>query len=211
MINKKKQIIQIKEYLKSNQKTLIINQVNDEISLLYLNIIRHYSELYKIKINKEENHEINFLENDLFELNEIKILITTNNSKIKKFINSDEKKIIFTDYKNFKKFKLSVDFIDGYQFENDIKFFIQKELEIKNESLLTFCINSPTLLFSELSKYLVNDKNYIRDQQLFEETNHILNIRKKIFNLKKQSSDLKSLYSNIKKETLYKKFSFLTY
>ena len=210
-MNKQKQIEQIKEYLKSNQKTLIINQVNEEIALLYLNIILYYSKLYKIKINKEEKPEINFLENDLFELSEIKILFTTNNSKINKFINADEKKIIFTDYKNFKKFKLSIDFIDGYQIENDIKFFIQEELEIKNDSLLTFCINNPTLLFSEISKYLVNDKNYIRDQQLFEETNHILNIRKKIFSLKKQSLDLRSLYSNIRKETLYKKFSFLTY
>ena len=210
-MNKKKQIEQIKEYLKSKQKTLIINQVNEEIALLYLNIILYYSKLYKIKINKEEKPEIDFLEIDLFELNEIKILITANNSKINNFIQSDEKKIIFTDYKNFKKFKLSMDFIDGYQFENDIKYFIQKELEIKSDSLLTFCINNPTLLFSEISKYLVNDKNYIRDQQLFEETNHILNIRKKIFNLKKESSDLRSLYSNIKKETLYKKFSFLTF
>ena len=207
----KNQIEQLKEFLKSKEATLVINQVNDEIALLYFNLIYYYSKFYNFKINNREKNESEFIENDLFGLSEIKIYNSTNSSKINKILNSIEKKIIFTDYKNFKKLKSTISVIDGYQYENDIKFFIQKESKIENEILLSFSINNPILLFSEISKYLVNNQNYIQDQQLFEETNHILNIRKNIFNLKKNSSDIKALYSNIKKEVMYKKFNFLTY
>ena len=211
IVMSKNQIEQLKEFFKSKETVIIINQVNDEIALLYLNLIQYYSKFYNFKINQRENNESDFTENDLFGLSEIKIYNSANSSKINKFINSTEKKIIFTDYKNFKKLKSTINFIDGYQFENDIKFFVQKELKIDNKTLLSFSINNPILLFSEISKYLVNSQNYIQDQQLYEETNHILNIRKNIFNLKKNSSDIKALYSNIKKEVMYKKFNFLTY
>ena len=207
----KNQIELLKEFFKSKESTLIINHVNDEIALLYFNLIQYYSKFYNFKINQRENNESDFTENDLFGFSEIKIYNSSNNSKINKFLNSTEKKIIFTDHKNFKKLKSTINFIDGYQFENDIKFFVQKDLKIDNKTLLSFSINNPILLFSEISKYLVNSQNYIQDRQLYEETNHILNIRKNIFNLKKNSSDIKALYSNIKKEVMYKKFNFLTY
>ena len=207
----KNQIEQLKEFLKSKETTLIINKVNDEIALLYLNLLQYYSKFFNFKINQREKNETDFIENDLFGLSEIKIYNSANNSKINKFLNSIEKKIIFTDYKNFKKLKSTINFVDGYQYESDIKFFVQKELKIHNEILLSFSINNPILLFSEISKYLVNNQNYIQDQQLYEETNHILSIRKNIFSLKRNSSDIKVLYSNIKKEVMYKKFNFLTY
>ena len=40
-------------------------------------------------------------------------------------------------------------------------------------------------LFSEISKYLINQNKYSSDQAIIEENNHILNIRKSIFEIKK--------------------------
>ena len=83
-------------------------------------------------------------------------------------------------------------------------------LKINNDELLYFCKNNPALLISETSKYLINNNQYAKDQTLLEEKNHILNIRKSIFE-NKRNFNIKELYLNIKKEVNYKKLSFLTY
>ena len=90
----KNQIEQLKEFFKSKETVIIINQVNDEIALLYLNLIQHYSKFYNFKINQRENNKSDFTENDLFGLSEIKIYNSANSSKINKFINSTEKIIL---------------------------------------------------------------------------------------------------------------------
>ena len=77
--------------------------------------------------------------------------------------------------------------------------------------MIYFCKNNPVLLFSEISKYLINNNQYSNDQSLIEEKNHILDIRKSIFENKKNNFNIKNLYQNIKKEAEYKKLSFLTY
>jgi len=211
VMTKESQILFIKKFLISNDETLLINQVNDDLSIFYLSIIKYYADKQGIKININDNNETVGTENDLFGQKEIKVSFITNTKKLTLAINSFEKKIIFTDYKNYKKMNANFNSINGYQFEHDIIFFIRDELKINNDELLHYCKNNPVLLFSEISKYLINKNQYSIDQNLVDEKNHILDIRKSIFENKKNNFNIKSLYLNIKKEAEYKKLSFLTY
>ena len=211
-MNKRSQILLIKEFLTSNDdKTLLINQVNDELGIFYHSIIKYYSDERGIKINIDDNNETIGIEDDLFGQKEIKIFFITNTKKLTLALNSFKKKIIFTDYKNYKKMNVNFNSINGYQFEHYIIFFIKDELKINNDELLHYCKNNPVLLFSEISKYLINNNQYSSDQTLVDEKNHILDIRKSIFEIKKNNFNIKNLYLNIKKEAEYKKLSFLTY
>jgi len=209
-MNKKSQLSIIENFFISEKETVIINQVNDEIRSFYLSIIKHYADRKNIKVNFHNDNETSRSENDLFGNDEIKILITNNTKKITEATNTNNKKIIFTDYKNYKKFNSKFNCINGYNFDLDLTFFIKDELKINNDELLHFCKNNPALLVSETSKYLINNNQYTKDQALLEEKNHILNIRKSIFE-NKRNFNIKELYLNIKKEVKYKKLSFLTY
>jgi len=209
-MNKKSQLSIIENFFISEKETVIINQVNDEIGSFYLGVIKHYADRKNIKINFHNDNETIRSENDLFGNDEIKILITNNTKKITEATNTNNKKIIFTDYKNYKKFNSKFNCINGYNFDLDLTFFIKDELKINNDELLYFCKNNPALLISETSKYLINKNQYAKDQTLLEEKNHILNIRKSIFE-NKRNFNIKELYLNIKKEVKYKKLSFLTY
>jgi len=211
-MNKRSQILLIKEFLTSNDdETLLINQVNDELGIFYYSIIKYYSDERGIKINIDDNNETIGIEDDLFEQKEIKIFFITNIKKLTLALNSFKKKIIFTDYKNYKKMNVNFNSINGYQFEHDIIFFIKDELKINNDELLHYCKNNPVLLFSEISKYLINKNQYSSDQTLVDENNHILDIRKNIFEIKKNNFNIKNIYLSIKNEAEYKKLSFLTY
>ena len=75
-----------------------------------------------------------------------------------------------------------------------LSFLLKNELKINNDELLYYCKNNPALLFSEISKYLINNNHYIPDQALIEEKNHILDIRKSIFEIKKNNFNIKNLY-----------------
>ena len=211
VMNKGSQILIIEKFLISSEETLLINQVSDELSIFYLSIIKYYADKQGIKINIDDNYEAMGSEDDLFGQKEIKIYSITNTKKLTTALNSVKKKIIFTDYKNYKKMNTNFNSINGYKFENDIVFFIRDELKIKNDKLLYYCKNNPVLLFSEVSKYLINNNQYSSDQTLVDEKNHILEIRKSIFENKKNNFNIKNLYLNIKKEAEYKKLSFLTY
>ena len=94
-MNKEKQINKLKLFLKSKSKTLLINQVNEEIALFYICIIKHYATENSFNIIEENNFEVGNNINDLFGKNELKIYSTTNFNKIDKLVNSNEKKIIF--------------------------------------------------------------------------------------------------------------------
>ena len=211
MLNKEPQILLINKFIKSNEETMLINQVNGELGIFYLSIIKYYADKQGIKIYVDDNNETMGSEDDLFGQNEIKILNITNTKKLTATLNSKKKKIIFTDYKNYKKLSANFNCINGYKFERDIIFFIRDELKIESDELLYYCKNNPVLLFSEISKYLINNNQYSRDQNLIEEKNHILDIRKSIFENKKNNFNIKNLYLNIKKEADYKKLSFLIY
>jgi len=210
-MNKRSQISLIKKFVISNEETLLINQVSDELGIFYLSIIKYYADKQGTKINIDDNNESIGAEDDLFGQKEIKIYRITNTKKLTTALDSSKKKIIFTDYKNYKKLGSNFNCINGYQSEHDIVFFIRDELKINNDELLYYCKNNPVLLFSEISKYLINNNQYSSDKTLIDEKNHILDIRKSIFENKKNNFNIKNLYLNIKKEAEYKKLSFLTY
>ena len=209
-MSKENNIIKLKEFIKSQEKLLFINQVNEELAILYLNILNHFSQNMGFKIIKNTSFEDDGGIDDLFGVNKLQVFTSTNQKNIEKILTTSSKLIIFTDYKNYKKFYLKFNSINGYQFEKDIAFFIKNELNIDNDELIFYCITYPVLLFSETSKYLINENNYIKDQGLIEEKNHILEIRKSIFEIKRNGYNIKNLYQSLKKEVIYKKFNFLT-
>jgi len=197
-------------FFKSKEKELLINQVNEIISSFYIGIIKHIAirNNISISLSGDESKENT---GDLFGKSKTDIYNLTNTKKIEVLLQSQEKKIILTDYKNYKKFNRKVLSINGYEYEKDIATFIKDELNIDNMELMNFCRNYPALLFSETSKYLINSDGYINDQLSFNEKNHILELRKSIFSLKKDGTKIKSLFSKIKSEAIYKKLNFLIY
>jgi len=210
-MNKKNQISLIKEFINSPDKNIIINQVNDDIAMFYLTVIEYYSKRNETKVNITASTEDIVAGDDLFGTKLIQILTITNSKKLDVVLKDSNKKIVFTDYKNYKKLNLKLQSINGYQFENDLIFFIKNVLSINNDDLIHYCKNNTALLFSETSKYLVNSNHYSSDRSLADDKNHILDIRKSIFENKRKNFDVKDLYQNIKKEAAYKKLSFLTY
>ena len=210
-MSNKNQISSIKKFISSNEEAILINQVNDEIGILYLGIIEYYANHHSIKI-KFNSHTDNILaEDDLFGTKTIQAISISSTKKLDSLLDVHTKKIVFTDYKNYKRLNSKFSCINGYQFENDINFFIKNELKINNEELINFCKNNVALLFSETSKYLINSNRYSGDHSLIEDKNHVLNIRKSIFEIKRNNFNIKSLYQNIKQEAEYKKLSFLTF
>ena len=210
-MSKINQILLIEKFFTSNEENLIINQVNEEFGLFYLTVVKYFADKTTINLIFDKNEESIGIEDDLFGQKKIKIFNLNNSKKLAITLNSNNKKIIFTDYKNYKNLVSNYNCINGYKFEFDIMSFIKDELKIDNDELLQYCKNNPTLLFSETSKYLINNNKYAKDQSLAEEKNHILNIRKSIFEIKRNNLNIKNLYLNLKKEADYKKFNFLTY
>ena len=101
--------------------------------------------------------------------------------------------------------------VNGYEYHNDIKNYIKNEHKVDDLNLIEFCITNPHLVFSEISKYLINSNGYIKDTGISEKNNFILDLRKELFDLKRNNINIKSIYENLKKEIKYKKFNFLTY
>jgi len=205
--NKINQVDLIEDFLKTSEINLIINDYNEEIIIFYLNLIKYFAEENKVKVKFDENNG----PVDLFGNKSINVYKTTSSKNIEKLISDSDKKIIITDYKNFKKFNKSLISINTYHYEQDVKIYITQKFEINDNSLISFCQNNPVLAFSEITKYLVNNNNYVNDEKINTETNHILNIRKSIFISKKDQRNIKDLYSLIKREADYKKFNFLIY
>jgi hypothetical protein len=189
---------------------LLINQVSDEIGIFYLHVIQFFSTSSGININLNADLDNISTNNDLFELKKINVFNTTSTKKIDQILSSNDKSIVFSDYKNFKKYQKNYQTINGYNFSNDLKTFVKETLKIENQSLIEICIKNPQLILSETSKYLLNKDNYLKDMSIDFEVNKILEIRKKIFELKK-SDNIQKLFLAIKEEVNYKKFNFLTY
>ena len=102
VMNKINQILLIEEFLISNDKNIIVNQVNDELGLFYLSVIKYYAEKKGVNINIDNSAENIGVEEDLFGQRAIEILSITNTSKLNTTLDASYKKIIFTDYKNYK-------------------------------------------------------------------------------------------------------------
>ena len=206
-----KNIENISNFLSMKENNyLLINQVSDEIGIFYLHVIQFFSTSSGININLNADVDNISTNNDLFELKKINVFNTTSTKKIDQILSSDDKSIVFSDYKNFKKYQRNNQTINGYNFSNDLKTFVKETLKIENQSLIEICIKNPQLILSETSKYLLNKDNYLKDMAIDFEVNKILEIRKKIFELKR-SDNIQKLFLAIKEEVNYKKFSFLTY
>ncbi len=201
----------ISDFLNNNKyNSLLINQVNDEIGSFYLFVIIYLSKTLDINISFTDEVENISDNNDLFGLKKIHIFSLPSSKKLDKLLSSSEKIIIITDYKNFKKYQNNYQTINGYNFSNDLKTFVKNTLKIENQNLVDICLKNPQLILSETSKYLINKENYLKDVSIHLEVNKILEIRKNIYELKKNEK-LQQLFSAIKEEVKYKKFNFLTF
>ena len=65
------------------------------------------------------------------------------------------------------------------------------------------------MIYSETQKYLIS-KKYKSDYNE-KDKDFILNIRRNIFQIKKESFNPKKIYDELKNEARYKKLNFLTY
>ena len=204
-------ISKIKDFIiNENESKMIINQVSDNIGLFYTSVITNFCEAEKISVVKNSSLEIIDSQN-LFLDKEIKIFFSNNKNLVTKILEMNDKTIVVSDYKTFKQFTNRTLSINGYEYHNDIKNYIRNEHKVDDLNLIEFCITNPHLAFSEISKYLINSYGYIKDTGISEKNNFILDLRKELFDLKRNNRNIKSIYENLKKEIKYKKFNFLTY
>ena len=204
-------ISKIKDFIiNDNESKMIVNQVSDNIGLFYNSLITNFCDTEKIRLVNNSGLEIIESQN-LFLDKEIKLFISKNKSLVAKMLEMNDKIIVISDYKTFKQFTNRALSINGYEYHNDIKDYIRNEHKIGNLNLIEFCITNPHLAFSEISKYLINSYGYIKDTGISEKNNFILDLRKELFDLKRNNRNIKSIYENLKKEIKYKKFNFLTY
>ena len=204
-------ISKIKNFIiNENESKMIINQVSDNIGLFYTSVITNFCEAEKISVVKNSSLEIIDSQN-LFLDKEIKIFFSNNKNFVTKILEMNDKTIVVSDYKTFKQFTNRTLSINGYEYHNDIKNYIRNERKVDDLNLIEFCITYPHLVFSEISKYLINSYGYIKDTGISEKNNFILDLRKELFDLKRNNRNIKSIYENLKKEIRYKKFNFLTY
>ena len=201
----------IESFLISEGKDkLIINQVSEEIGTFYKNFIYRFCAKKGIKVilsNREEEKETE----DLFKEKELKLYLTNSAKNVESILSKREKFILITDYKIFKKYSNSLFSVNAYDYEKDIKYYVQNNLKISNLDVLEFCISTPQLVFSETSKFLVNSKGYVKETKINERNNPILELRKELFNFKRKKGDLKKAYEILKNEAKFKKFNFLAY
>ena len=202
----------IKKFFSSNEdKTLLINKIDEDIGCFYELLLKEISSVYQIKIDKLSDSLYSSTSNDLFEERRVLIANLTNSKQIDELSKNENQKIIITDYKNFKKYQNKFLVINGYQYERDIIYFLRNIYNISDESLINYCLSLPYFTVSEATKYKVNKSGYITDAKSKGLDNFILEIRKDIFKLKKSQIDIKELFSKIKSEVVYKKFNFLIY
>ena len=204
-------INQIKKIFLENEKTLLINYVSDEVDGFYELLISKLSKKYNLEIINMNIFDKTENESDLFERNKIYIYFINNSKKFEEVANNKLQKIIFTDYKNFKKFKNNFNTVNGYDYPKDIRAFLNDYYKIDNEDLINFCIRQPYFTFSEATKFIVNSTGYTVDTSINDSSNFILDIRKDIFKIKKSPINVKKLYLLLKDEVKYKVLNFLTY
>ncbi len=207
----KNNLEKFKEVLISDeQNTVIVNQVNDEIKSFYDLVIREFSKELDIKIIYDDKYTATSSSDNLFKVREIYLFSITDMRKIKEICKQSFKKIIFTDYKSFKRIQKDYISINGYNYAEDIRYFL-KSNNVLDEKLINYCILQPYFIFSELSKYNINKSEYSIDKIENDSFNFILKIRKDVFKIKNNQTKIKELYHKLKEEVKYKKFSFLTY
>lgn len=200
----------MKNFFLSEDKNLLINQVNEELGEFYIGVLKNLSKEQSIRLVFQDI-DSQLISHSLFEDVKIKLCKTTQSKKIEEAMLSYEKKIIITDYRNWKKYAGNCPSVNGYKFKEDLKYVLEDFFKISNKDLFNFCQQSPALAFSEINKYLINSKNYKSDVKIMSNENYILNIRKDIFSEKQQNKNLQKLFETIKREAIYKKLNFLTF
>ena len=205
-------ILKIENFISfGRDNTLLINQVSEEIMSFYEFVIRDMTIKFNIKINyNKTNDDIDF-SNNLFGVKEINIFNSNNIKLVEEIARKSYHKIIFTDYKNYKKLLGKFISINGYDFRKDLEFFLNNNCEINNKDLINTISERPYLTFSEVSKYRANRSGYFSNPIKDNPDNTILQIRKNISLSKKSNVNFKKLFTKIKEEVQYKKFSFLIY
>jgi len=198
------------EFILKGDKTLLVNRVNDEVGSFYEFAIKELSKKTDVDIVNKNIFDKNDLSNDLFENKKIYLYFLTNSKQLEEIANENSKKIIFTDYKNYKKFKHDYITINGYDFEKDLYSLIDTHFNVKNGELFNYCVEQPYFIYSELTKFNVNSEKYTLDTPINNTNYFILETRRNIFNIKKSQINIKKLYLELKYEAQYKKFSFLT-
>ena len=174
-------------FTQEENNTLIVNKVSDEIGNFYEYIFNEFCKEFSFKIVKDQNSSTIEKSSDLFEFKKIYIYSLTNSKGIKEIALANYKKIIFTDYKNYKMLIGQYNVVNGYNFEKDIHYYFKDIHGIKNEDLINYCISQPFMIFSELSKYQINEINYAANISVNNTNNFILNFRKDIFSMKKRA------------------------
>ena len=125
------------DFIKSKTNTkLLINQVNDSISYFYVNLIEAEAKTKSIKLNFDEEFAGGTI-SDLFLKEEIYVYFSNNKKNIEKCLNSNNKCIIFADYKNFKLFAKNILTVNGYNYQKDIGYYLKKIHLIKELFLQT--------------------------------------------------------------------------
>ena len=202
-------IKKIELFFKDIQKqSLILNSVSEELDFFYIFVLNYFSKLskYELEVGDIEKIEENL---NIFERPKIHFYKSINKKKIDELIEEKKTFILITDYKNYKKYKPQFNFLNGYEYKKDINDFICNILNIKDRLLIEYCLENPVMIYSETQKYLIS-KKYKSDYNE-KDKDFILNIRRNIFQIKKESLNPKKIYDELKNEARYKKLSFLTY
>ena len=128
-----KNIENISNFLSDKKNNyLLINQISDEIGIFYLHVIQYFSTSLGVNINLNADVDNISTNNDLFELKKINVFNTTSTKKIDQILSSNDKSIVFSDYKNFKKYQKIYQTVNGYNFSNDLKTFVKEILKIES-------------------------------------------------------------------------------
>ena len=205
-------IVNIQNFISDKSlKNLIINYTSEKLLYFYLETIKNFAkEERRVIRNYNEESKLDANNSDLFEVDEINIFNLKNMKKIENEISKQNRSIIFLDYKNYKILKNNYLSVNGYNYHKDIEYLLKTIFKISNNDLINYCIQFPHSVFSEISKYLINKDNYIANPTENFKSEHILSIRKTIYEFKK-NKNLRNLYEKIKDEAKFKKFNFLTY
>ncbi len=200
----------IKDFVENESKTkLLVNKVSEEVGLFYLYIFENYSKKKNIKLTYQDKI-IKEEPNDLFLDKIINVCFSNNRKVVEDFLNSNTKCLILTDYKNYKTYFRSSYSVNGYNYQKDIEYYLRKIMKIDDSGMLDLFVSSPYLIYSELSKYIINQTDSFKENKIKENINFIFDIRKDIYELRRNQSDAKKIYNKIKEEVKYKKFNFLT-
>lgn len=192
-------------FFQTDKGVLIINKISEEIECFYLYMIEYYALKFDTFILFDSNN-LGGVCNDLFGRKEIKIIFTSSQSQVEKIINNNEKKILITNYKLYKKFNLKQLFINTYNFKSDVIDFLNNELNISNSTLTNNIISHPQFTYSEISKFILNAK--VSLIEIDNSQDQLLEIRKKIYQSKNDNNiNLKLMFDLLKDEVKYKKFS----